>query len=121
MKVLFILLFIALAFSGCYYDSKENLYPVLNCTDTVNVTYAAKIAPILDSYCNSCHYTGNTNTGNVILDTYDGVKNAVDNQKLYSSIIQDGSVKPMPNSGGKLDDCKIAAFSTWIKAGAPHN
>lgn len=121
MKVLFILLVIAFSLSGCYYDSRENLYPVLNCTDTVNVTYTAKIAPILDNYCNSCHYSGNSNTGNVTLDTYAGVKNAVDHQALYSSIIHDGTVNPMPNSGGKLDDCKIAAFNTWIKAGAPNN
>lgn len=122
MRILFACLLLVSAFlSGCYYDSQESLYPALACTDTVNVTYKAKIAPILDNYCNSCHFSGSANVGNVTLDSYAGVKNAVDNQNLFSSIIHDGKVKPMPNNGGKLDDCKITAFSIWIKAGAPNN
>lgn len=123
MRILFACFIVCLAFmSGCYYDSKENLYPALgSCTDTVNVTYSAKIVPILNSYCNSCHFTGASSVGNVTLDTYAGVKNAITNQNLFSSIKQDGSVKPMPNNGGKLTDCQIAAFSIWIKAGTPNN
>jgi len=118
-KILFACLIICSAFlSGCYYDSQENLYPVLGCTDTVNVTYTTKIKPILDSYCNSCHYTGAADTKNVNLDSYTGVKNALNNQNLLSSIKQDGTVKAMPNNGGKLTDCQLSAFTIWINAGA---
>jgi len=124
MKILFACLLIVSAFlSGCYYDSQENLYPSLNnsCKDTVNVTYNGTIKPILNNYCNSCHYTGAADTKNVNLDSYNGVVIAVNNQNLLSSITHDGTVKPMPNQGGKLDNCSIAAFSIWIKAKTPNN
>ncbi len=123
MKALLICIIVVLAFfSGCYYDSRENLYPTLNqtCTDTVNVTYSSKIVPILSSYCTSCH-SGSSPSGNVQLSTYAGVKAVVDNGKLLGSIKQNGTASPMPQSGGKLDDCKITAFSKWINAGAPNN
>lgn len=107
--------------SGCYYDTKENLYPSLQtCSDTTNVTYTSKIAPILSSYCTSCH-TVSTPNGNVQLETYAGVKAVVNNGKLMGSIKHDGSAIPMPQSGGKLDDCKIAVFTKWVNAGAPNN
>jgi len=123
MRIVLACIIICLSFlSGCYYDSKENLYPSLGaCTDTVSVTYTTKIVPILNSYCNSCHYSGASNVKNVTLDTYSGVKNAVTNQGLFSSIMQDGKVLAMPNTGGKLTDCQITAFSIWIKAGTPNN
>jgi hypothetical protein len=123
IRILFTCIILCLIFmSGCFYDSKENLYPSLGkCTDTVNVTYTSKIAPILKSYCNTCHYSGASNVQNVFLDTYDGVKKAVTSQSLFSSITQDGTVTPMPNTGGKLTDCQISAFSIWIKAGSPKN
>lgn len=123
MKLFMICTIVGFLFlSGCYYDTRENLYPSLNnsCSDTVNVTFSAKIAPILNSYCTSCH-SGSSPDGNVQLGTYEGVKAVVNNGKLLGSITHDGTAVPMPQSGGKLDDCKIAAFSKWISAGAPKN
>lgn len=123
MKTMSVCLLISFAFlSGCYYDTKENLYPSLDntCTDTVNVTYTLKIVPILNNYCNSCH-SGSSPGGNIRLDAYASVKTSVDNGKLISSITHTGTASPMPKGGGKLDDCKIAAFSKWINGGAPNN
>ena len=123
MKTIIAGLFIGSIFlSGCYYDTKENLYPTIDntCNDTINVTYSLKIAPILTSYCNSCHTSSNP-SGNVVLDNYNGVKAQVDNGKLLSSITHTGTASPMPKGGGKLDDCKIAAFTKWINAQAPNN
>lgn len=124
MKIILACFLVCFAFlSGCYYDSQENLYPSLNntCSDTVNVAYTTTIVTILKSRCTTCHYTGATNAGNVILDTYAGVKNAVDNLNLLSSIEQNGNVEAMPKGGGKLDNCQLAAFSKWIASGAPNN
>ena len=108
--------------AGCYYDSRDFVYPTLNnsCNDTINVTYSAKIVPILNSYCTSCH-SGSNPSGNIKLDAYASVKALVDNGKLLGSIKQNGTAIAMPQGGGKLDDCKIAAFSKWIQAGAPNN
>ena len=42
--------------AGCFYDSEEYLFPTLNTQcDTVNITYAASVIPILDNHCLSCH------------------------------------------------------------------
>ena len=122
MKILFACIIILAFLSGCYYDSKENLYPVIDnsCNDTINVTYSSKVVPILNNYCNSCH-SGSNPGGNVQLGNYTGVKAMVDNGKLLGSIKHDGTASPMPQGGGKLDDCKIATVSKWISSGAPNN
>jgi hypothetical protein len=123
MKTLFACLLIVFAIlPGCYYDSKENLYPVLDsaCTDTVNVTYSSSITPILNNYCVSCH-SGSNPGGNINLQDYNTVKALVDNGQLLSSINHTGSVVPMPLNGGKLDNCKIAVFEKWILLKAPNN
>ena len=123
MKTIMACLLICFAFlSGCYYDTKENLYPTLDntCTDTVNVTYTLKIIPILNSYCNTCH-SGSNPEGNIKLDAYPNVKTLVDNGKLLNSITHTGTASPMPKNAGKLDDCKISAFSKWINEGALNN
>jgi hypothetical protein len=122
MRVLFACL-ISLAFlSGCYYDSRENLYPEINqtCTDTINVTYSGTVATILNNRCVSCH-KGSSASGNVKLDSYASVMIVVNNKKLIGSIKQDGTAIAMPQGGGKLDDCKISAISKWVDAGAPNN
>lgn len=123
MKVLFSIVIICTAFlSSCYYDSQENLYPTLtdSCSDTTNVTYSGTIVPILGSRCTTCH-SGSSPSGNIRLDNYAGVMVVVNNKKLLGSIKQDGTAIAMPQSGGKLDNCKIIAVSKWINAGAPNN
>lgn len=105
---------------GCYYDSDEYLYPKINNTcDTSNVTYSLSVAPILNAYCNTCH--GSSNITGVTLNSYTGVSAQVTNGHLLSSVVQDGSVPAMPQSGGKLDNCSISIIQKWIKGGALNN
>jgi hypothetical protein len=123
MKVLCAFSILCLIFlSGCYDDSKEFIYPTLTntCNDTINVTYSGTIAPILNNYCVSCH-NGSNSGGNVNLSSYAGVKAVADNGNLLNSISHQGSIPPMPQGGGQLDNCSIDAFAKWIKAGAPDN
>jgi len=123
MRILLACLLLSLIFvSGCYYDSRDYLYPSLSaaCSDTVNVTYSGKIAPILSNSCTSCH-GGSNPEGSILLETYNEVKVFVDNGKLQSSIEHTGTASPMPKGIRKLDDCKIAAFAKWIQQGAPNN
>lgn len=107
---------------GCYYDSKEYLYPQTACKDTVApITYSGKIQPIISEYCLGCHSGANPD-GNVQLGSYNDVKAQIENKnQLRHSIIQDGTVTPMPRNGGKLDDCKIQAFTIWINNGYLNN
>jgi hypothetical protein len=111
-----LLLFTLLA--GCYYDSEEYLYPVVNTgCDSVNVTYGSSVVPILKSYCTSCH-SGNNST---VLNTYAGVLVSVNNGKLLGSVKHESGYRAMPDGGGKLSDCDIRIISIWIDNGAPNN
>lgn len=118
--IVFFLILTTIYITGCYYDNEEYLYPKITSTcDTTNVTYSLSVEPILNTYCISCH--GSSNITGVTLDTYVGVQVQVANGHLLSSIVQDGSVPAMPQSGGKLDNCNISIIRKWIKEGTPNN
>lgn len=87
---------------------------ISNC-DTVNVTYANHIKPIMDGFCISCHFNGN-GTG-YTLDNSTGVKAAVNSGKLIPSVKHTGN--PMPKGGQKLSNCNISKIDKWVQAGMP--
>jgi hypothetical protein len=111
-------------FWSCYYDSKEFLFPEINdgC-DTINITFALSVAPVLDQYCLSCH--GNSTAAsygsNIKLEDYTDVKAQADNGKLIGSISHESGYSPMPKGASKLDNCIITAIKQWIDAGAQNN
>lgn len=124
MKALLVSLVLGLfLLSGCYYDSKEYLYPSLNtaCTDTVSpVIYDVAISKILNDNCISCH-SGSSPSGGVLLNSYTNVKTLVDNGQLIGSILHTGAFtgsKAMP-PGGSLSDCGINTIKKWIANQAP--
>ena len=121
IKSTIILSMIALLFSSCYYDNEEDLYPFYenNC-DTTSVSYSLTVKPILERSCVSCHQASNP-SGNVLLDTYDGVKAAANNGSLYGSINHDDGYTAMPLGGGKLSNCSIAQVKSWIDNGSLDN
>jgi len=121
IKSTIILSMIVLLFSSCYYDNEEDLYPFYenNC-DTTSVSYSLTVKPILERSCVSCHQASNP-SGNVLLDTYDGVKAAADNGSLYGSINHDDGYTAMPLGGGKLSNCSIAQVKSWIDNGSLDN
>lgn len=107
---------------GCYYDSKDYLYPTLNkvCNDTISpVIYDGAIAKILNDNCVACHNPTNPHA-DVLLNNYANVIQ-VDKNVLLGSILQTGvytGVKAMPQ-GGKLSDCSIKAIEIWLNANSP--
>ena len=104
---------------SCTYD-KEMLLPPPNSADTVNVSLAASILPLLRANCFSCHGNG-TNLGNVSLDTYDDVKALAVSGRLLGSISHSAGFAPMPEGADKLDDSSIDAVRIWIDEGARNN
>jgi mono/diheme cytochrome c family protein len=84
----------------------------------LNVGYQARIEPIIKSNCVACH-TGSGASGNVQLDSYQGVKDATINRNLYGAVSHT-SAKPMPQ-GGKLTDCQVAQIRKWVQLGALNN
>ncbi|MBS1573823.1 MAG: hypothetical protein JST09_00850 [Bacteroidetes bacterium] len=108
-------------FSGCYYDIEDKLYPKSAC-DTSNITYSKTIAPILQNYgCISCHGGNAASGGNIILDTYAGVKTYAQNGRLTGSINQSAGYSAMPLGGSKMNSCDITKVTSWINSGIPNN
>lgn len=130
MKKLFTIVLISLAIAavpGCYYDKAELIYPTTagggagnNC-DTANMRYSVEIINILSTNCYVCHGGTAASGGGFKLDTYNGLKNMVNNGKLMSAITHTGSASPMPKGGSKMPDCNIAKIKAWIDRGAPQN
>ncbi len=104
---------------SCTYD-KEMLVPATTCPDTVNVSFAGSIQPLLRANCFSCHGNG-SNLGNVSLDTYDEVKALAASGRLLGSISHLAGFAPMPAGADKLDDCSINAVRIWIDEGTRNN
>ena len=94
----------------------------VNC-DTTKYTYKAAIAPILNSYCNSCHASGAaaSSGGGIVLDNYNGLLVQAQNGKLIGDIMHSSGFHAMPVGGSMLSDCKITQFRKWIAAGALNN
>jgi hypothetical protein len=109
--------------SGCYYDSKEYLFPQLNdLCDTTNITFTYSVQPILENHCYGCHSNKTYTSGSSIkLEDYNDVKIMVDNGYLLGAITHSKGYFPMPKSSPKIEDCKINVIRMWIEAGSPDN
>lgn len=122
-KILFIvfafLITMALTNTGCYYDKAENLYPDTVC-DTASVTYSTTVAPVLSSFCNSCH-SGAAPSAGIKLDAYNDVKIQAANGRLWGAISHGTSYSPMPKNAAKLNTCNLAKIKKWLDAGYPNN
>jgi len=118
---------VSVSLMSCYYDTEEELYPdsgSIVC-DTVSVSYANDIVPILNSKCSysGCHAGANAAAG-IPLETYAGVKEYIDADKarFISSIIWDGNASNMPKGAStKMIDCNINTIRAWINVGYPNN
>ena len=121
-KYLYMLIaLVATAFTGCYYDVAEELYPMdANFCDTSNVTYSANVLPIIQQECYTCH-SGSSPSGNVRLDNYTYLTVYADNGKLMGTISHSPGYSPMPQGGNKLSSCEIATIQKWINNGRPNN
>ncbi|MBK9569624.1 MAG: cytochrome c [Chitinophagaceae bacterium] len=94
-----------------------------NCTgscDTTMFTYSGAVKPIMDNKCAGCHNPANLG-GNIDLSTYNSVKTAALNGKLYGSVAHQAGYSPMPKNGAKLSDCEIRQIQKWITAGSQNN
>jgi hypothetical protein len=121
-KIFYIIFFLIIIIGSCYYDSEENLYPVIgNVCDTTAVTYSLSIVPLLQNNCLSCHSNTNASSlgGNVHLQDYADV-NAT-KLVILNSIKHAGGASPMPKGGAMLNNCLIREVELWINSGAPNN
>jgi uncharacterized membrane protein len=118
---------VSVSLTSCYYDTEEELYPDSGSVvcDTISVSYANDIVPIMNAKCSysGCHAGTNAAAG-IPLETYAGVKEYLDTDKarFISSIIWDGNASNMPKGAStKMIDCNINTIRAWINVGYPNN
>lgn len=110
--------------------TSEQLTP--NC-DTLNMSYANNVVPILKNNCYTCHGSGNTvGSYGILLNNYDSlVKYWVVPFKPNASWLV-GNIRhdppdslfnyvPMPYMKPKLDACSINQIVAWVNQGAKNN
>jgi len=88
--------------------------------DTSIFSYSGAVKPLIDNKCVGCHNSTNLG-GNVDLSTYNAVKIAALNGKLFGSVAQQSGYSPMPKNAAKLSDCEITQIQKWISAGSQNN
>jgi hypothetical protein len=117
---------LALNFVGCtkknWEDIQASNVPTNDCDTTVAISFSVSVAPLMVTSCGSdkniCHNAKGAN-GNVVLEDYAGVVDAIAGGKMESSITN-GPV-PMPKSGYTLDACNLNKILAWIHQGAKNN
>ncbi|MDP1844697.1 MAG: cytochrome c [Sediminibacterium sp.] len=112
-----------ITFNSCYYDKAELLYPtgaLTNCDTTGTISYAAKVLPLFQQQCYSCHgVTGGS--GGINMSSYANDKAIALNGKLFGSINHSAGYKIMPQGASKMTPCQIATIKKWIDSGSPNN
>ena len=113
MRKLIAFVVVVLSVSSCYYDNREELYPVnpYDC-NTTNLTYDVDIQPIFINSCSvsGCHVTG---AELPVLETYAQVKANLTRIEVRALI-----EKSMPPAG-PLSTCDQKMLAQWIADGAP--
>jgi|GEM_PF-341748 len=111
------------ALNGCYYDNYEDLYgDIGGGCDTTAVSYAAEIAPLLETQCalSGCH-DAQTQQSGLNLSTYAAASAiALDGRLMGRTQLPTGSGGAMPPSG-QLNPCNLDHLSQWVALGAPNN
>ena len=120
-KLVFILTIVfasAAVMQGCYYDKAELVYPTNTC-DTTNLTYTAKIQPIIQEKCygSSCH-SGDNPVSGTRLDSYRALSR-IDNTELIRRITLPPSDADHMPRGRSLSDCQKNLIIAWYAGGAP--
>lgn len=120
-KLSLVILIFSIAFTSCYYDTEEELYPnIRNNCDSVKGSYSLEVEPLINAQCRSCH-NSSFSSGGVNLEGYENVKQATLNGTVLESIQHEAGVSPMPQGTPKLDDCILKAVESWKNQGAPNN
>lgn len=108
-------------FTGCYYDNREELYPVgPGSCDTLDMSFQKDIKPIMDKQCATAGCHASLLPTGYDLSTYAGVYLLIPSGRFLASIDHTGPF-PMPKDLPKMDDCSIAKIAAWIHTGAPDN
>jgi hypothetical protein len=86
--------------------------------DTLNVTYALSIQPLISSKCQGCH-SGANPQGGISLTNYAQISGEALFGTMLDAVSHTGSATPMPYNSAQLPQCEIDLIRIWIENGAP--
>ena len=121
MKKLTIYLLLLVVAAACSWENEETFYPEAENCDTLDVSYAMDIVPVLANNCYSCHSNANApdfGSGNAFEDHADV---SVSSLLIVKVINHLEGVPAMPKNSDKLDDCTISMIESWVNDGSPDN
>jgi hypothetical protein len=87
--------------------------------DTTQVAFLSHIEPLVKSNCYGCH-NSNVPSGQLILETYNQVRDAVLQKQLLQIIDYPGGTGRMPPTS-PMSDCNLKIFNIWVAEGMPLN
>jgi hypothetical protein len=88
------------------------------CTDTMSISYAKTIQPILNTYCVKCHDAATAQNFTNYNGTLPFAKAGILEDCITGS---NGEILMPPSYDAKLDSCSIKAVKKWIKEGCTNN
>ncbi|MFO7722477.1 MAG: hypothetical protein R6V49_04555, partial [Bacteroidales bacterium] len=113
-------LLMVIAVLGCTRDNEEDLSGNLDDCDTLQVSYANHIAPLMTASCNSCHSAA-APLGGVNTSGYAGLSVVAGNGKLKGAVNHLPGFSAMPQGQPQLDSCALKRINAWINQGYPDN
>jgi hypothetical protein len=109
-----IIVVLLLMLTSCANDKQSDL-EVIACVDVF--TYSECVKTIIDNNCIICHHSGANALGPFPLETYDQVKEKVEDGNLLARIqLPDGANGIMPQVG-KMSQTEIDAILVWVAEG----
>ncbi len=89
--------------------------------DTIEISYSATIAVIIENNCfTNCH-NGSAPTSGFLLSNYNALKAKVDDNRLLGALNQQVGFVPMPLSQPLIPACDRAQIKAWVEDGALDN
>jgi hypothetical protein len=88
--------------------------------DTLNMSFAGHIQPVLQQYCTGCH-GGSIPQAGINLSNFTGVSAVIPGNRLLGAVKHQSGFKPMPPAGNPLPDCRVRQLEAWINQGAKNN
>ena len=118
MKTKYTLLITFWGFLSCTYDNASPEPMEIGSCDTTEVHFSEDIFPIIQSNCfMNCH-NGNSPSSGFKLETYEQIKQKVDDGRLRGAVFQEPGFVAMPLGSSPLSDCDLAKIDAWIQKGA---
>lgn len=120
MKAVFYILLILIS-SSCIWENEETLFPESELCDTLDVSYASDVVPILVNNCYACHSNANAPSFASGLALEDHADVSAASPLVLGAIKHADGFVPMPKDADQLDSCSIGVVEAWINSGSPDN